>query len=98
MSGHTHHGTLPAARKLKFGIILSSLILALEVSGSLLANSLALLADAGHMLADIIALSLSWYALRQAQRPVSHSMTFGYHRVGVVVAIVNALSIFAIAA
>ena len=97
MTGHTHHRTIPASSKLKFGIILSSLILVLEVSGGLIANSLALLADAGHVLADIIALSLSWYALKQAERPASHSMTFGYHRVGVLIAIVNALSIFAIA-
>ena len=97
MTGHTHHRTIPASSKLKFGIILSSLILVLEVSGGLIANSLALLADAGHVLADIVALSLSWYALKQAERPASHSMTFGYHRVGVLIAIVNALSIFAIA-
>ncbi|MFC1846888.1 cation diffusion facilitator family transporter [Chloroflexota bacterium] len=97
MTGHTHHKALPAASKLKFGIMLSCLILVLEVSGGLIANSLALLADAGHVLADIIALSLSWYALKQAERPASHNMTFGYHRIGVLVAIVNALSIFAIA-
>ncbi|MFC1865847.1 cation diffusion facilitator family transporter [Chloroflexota bacterium] len=97
MTGHTHHRTLPVASKLKFGIMLSSLILVLEVSGGLIANSLALLADAGHVLADIVALSLSWYALKQAERPASHSMTFGYHRIGVLIAIVNALSIFAIA-
>jgi cobalt-zinc-cadmium efflux system protein len=68
-----------------------------EVVGGLLANSLALLADAGHVLADVIALSLSLYGIKQAERPASHSMTFGYHRVGVLVAIINALSIFAIA-
>jgi cobalt-zinc-cadmium efflux system protein len=71
--------------------------MAAEVAGGLLANSLALLADAGHVFADIIALSLSWYGIRQAERPASHSMTFGYHRVGVLVAIVNTLSIFGIA-
>jgi cobalt-zinc-cadmium efflux system protein len=83
--------------KLKFGIVLSGFILAAEVAGGLLSNSLALLSDAGHVLVDIIALSLSWYGLRQAERPSSGRMTFGYHRVGVVVAIINAFSIFAIA-
>lgn len=96
MSKHARR-TLPVASKLKYGIILSSLILIVELAGGILANSLALLADAGHVLADIIALSLSWYGIRQAERPASHSMTFGYHRVGVLVAIVNALSIFGIA-
>ena len=77
--------------------MLSCLILAAEVAGGLLSNSLALLADAGHVFTDVIALSLSWYGVKQAERPASHSMTFGYHRVGVLVAIINALSIFAIA-
>ena len=97
MPAHSHQHALPVASKLKFGILLSILILVIEIVGGLLANSLALLADAGHVLADIIALSLSWYAVKQAERPASHGMTFGYHRVGVLVAIINALSIFAIA-
>lgn len=97
MANHAHHRVLPVASKLKFGIMLSSLILAAELAGGLLANSLALLADAGHVFADVIALSLSWYGVKQAERPASHSMTFGYHRVGVLIAIVNALSILAIA-
>ncbi|HET6478082.1 MAG TPA: cation diffusion facilitator family transporter, partial [Dehalococcoidales bacterium] len=53
--------------------------------------------DAGHVFADIIALSLSWYGVKQVERPASSRMTFGYHRVGVLIALVNALSIFAIA-
>ena len=59
MATHSHQHSLPVASKLKFGILLSSLILVAEVVGGLLANSLALLADAGHVLADVIALSLS---------------------------------------
>lgn len=77
--------------------MLTSFILVVEVVGGLLSNSLALLSDAGHVFADIAALSLSWYGVRQAGRPSSNRMTFGYHRVGVMVAIVNAVSIFAIA-
>jgi len=83
--------------KLKFGIMLTGFILIIEVVGGLLSNSLALLSDAGHVFADVVALSLSWYGVRQAERPSSSRMTFGYHRVGVVIAIVNAISIFAIA-
>jgi cobalt-zinc-cadmium efflux system protein len=96
--GHSHSHTLPVGSKLKIGILLSSIILVAELIGGIMANSLALLSDAGHVFADVIALSLSWYAVRQAQRPASHRMTFGYHRVGVLIAVVNALSIFAIAA
>jgi cobalt-zinc-cadmium efflux system protein len=97
LTEHTHHRQ-QVGNKLKFGIVLSVFILAAEVAGGLISNSLALLSDAGHVFADIVALSLSWYGVRQAERPPSSRMTFGYHRVGVIVAIVNAVSIFAIAA
>lgn len=85
------------ASKLKFGIVLTSFILVIEVVGGLLSNSLALLSDAGHVFADVIALSLSWYGVKQTERPASGRMTFGYHRVGVIIAVVNAIAIFAIA-
>ena len=97
MANHVHHRALPVASKLKFGIMLTGFILVVEVVGGVLSNSLALLADAGHVFADVIALSLSWYGVRQAERPASSRMTFGYHRVGVIIAVVNAISIFIVA-
>jgi cobalt-zinc-cadmium efflux system protein len=97
LTKHTHHAQ-SIGNKLKFGIVLTGFILVAEVVGGLISNSLALLSDAGHVFADLVALSLSWYGVRQAERPPSTRMTFGYHRVGVIVAIVNAVSIFAIAA
>ena len=60
-------------------------------------NSLALLSDAGHNLTDAGALGLSWYALRMAEKPSHHGMTFGYHRVGVFAALANAVSLVIIA-
>ena len=60
-------------------------------------NSLALLSDAGHNLTDAAALGLSWYALRMADKPSHHGMTFGYHRVGVFAALANAVSLVIIA-
>jgi cobalt-zinc-cadmium efflux system protein len=98
MSHHDHEDVLLAGKRLKYSIILSVTILVAEIIGGLLSNSLALLSDAGHVFADIIALGLSWYAVRQAMRPSDSRMTFGYHRIGVIVAIVNAVSIFVIAA
>ena len=95
MAEHTH--ALPIGNKLKLSILLSSLILVVEVVGGFISGSLALLSDAGHVFADIVALSLSWYGVRQAERAAHSRMTFGYHRVGVIIAIVNAVSIFAIA-
>ncbi|MFC1987946.1 cation diffusion facilitator family transporter [Chloroflexota bacterium] len=97
MADHIHDRALPVASKLRFGIMLTGIILVVEVVGGLLSNSLALLSDAGHVFTDIIALSLSWYGVRQAERPSDARMTFGYHRVGVIIAVVNAISIFAIA-
>lgn len=98
MAGHTHNTVRSVGSKLKLGIALTGFILVAEVVGGLLSNSLALLSDAGHVFTDIIALSLSWYGVRQAERPPSKRMTFGYHRVGVIVAVINAISIFVIAA
>ena len=78
--------------------MLTGCILAAEVAAGVLSNSLALLSDAGHVFIDLLALSLGWYGVKQAERPPSSRMTFGYHRVGVIIAIVNAVSIFAMAA
>jgi len=97
MNHHHEHG-FTAGRKLKYAVFLSISIFVAEIIGGILSNSLALLSDAGHVLADIIALGLSWYGVRQAERPANSRMTFGYHRVGVLVAIINASAIFLIAA
>jgi len=62
-----------------------------------LGHSLALMSDAGHNLADAVALGFSWYALWIAGKPPHQGMTFGYHRVGVFAALVNAVSLVVIA-
>jgi cobalt-zinc-cadmium efflux system protein len=98
MGSNHNHEVSSAGNKLKYGLILSVIILAAEVIGGIVSNSLALFSDAGHVFADIVALGLSWYGVRQAQRPSDKRMTFGYHRVGVIVAIVNAVTIVIIAA
>jgi cobalt-zinc-cadmium efflux system protein len=95
---HNHDAALKAGNKLKYSLIISVTILVAEVIGGLVSNSLALLSDAGHVFADVVALGLSWYAVRQSLKPSNSRMTFGYHRIGVVVAIVNATTIFIIAA
>lgn len=97
MHDHTQE-TVAAGNKLRISLILSLTILVAEIIGGLLSNSLALLSDAGHVFADVVAISLSWYAVRQSLRPSNSKMTFGYHRVGVIVAIINAFVIFVIAA
>jgi cobalt-zinc-cadmium efflux system protein len=68
-----------------------------EAAAGYFAHSLALLSDAGHNLADALALVLSWYALRAARRPPDARRTFGQHRVGILAALINAVSLVVIA-
>ena len=69
-----------------------------EVLGGLVSGSLALLADAGHMLTDVASLVLAWFALRLSRRPASWRRTYGFGRFSVLAAFVNGLSLFVIAA
>ena len=64
-----------------------------EVVAGLYANSLALLTDAAHNLTDVLALGLSWYAHRLSSRPANANKTFGYHRVGILVALLNSTTL-----
>lgn len=68
-----------------------------EAIGGFLTGSLALLADAGHMLTDSIALGLAWYAFKLAERPATVRMTYGFGRVKTLVAYTNGLTIFVVA-
>lgn len=68
----------------------------LEVAGGLISGSLALLADAGHMLTDAAALALAWLAARLASRPTNARQSYGYHRAQVLAAFVNALALFVV--
>jgi len=68
-----------------------------ELVGGILTNSLALLADAGHMLSDVAALGLSLLALLWTARPPTAQRTFGYHRLEILVALVNGLALWAMA-
>ena len=67
-----------------------------EVIGGLLTNSLALLADAGHMLSDAAALGLSFFALKLGERKASQAKTFGYKRFEIIAAALNGLTLILI--
>ena len=69
-----------------------------EIVGGLLAGSLALLADAGHMLTDFASLSLAWIGFRLTRQPADWRRTYGFDRFAVLVAFVNGIALFAIAA
>ena len=84
------------AARVRLALLLTGIVLVVEVVGGLWAHSLALLSDAGHVVTDLVVLVLSMFALGQVQRPASARRTFGYHRVGILVALLNALLLGAI--
>jgi cobalt-zinc-cadmium efflux system protein len=91
---HDHHDTAvgPSSsranqRRLGIALALAACYMVAEVVGGLLTGSLALLADAGHMLSDVFALSMSVVAIRIAQRPPTPSRTYGYYRTEILAAL-----------
>ncbi len=93
---HDHaHGM--AGRTLRIAFFLTIIILLAEIVGGVFANSLALLSDAGHVVTDIFALGLAWFAAAQSERPSNERKTFGYHRVGILAALLNAATLIVIA-
>jgi cobalt-zinc-cadmium efflux system protein len=94
---HSNHAHGMAKQSLRLAFFLTMLILVAEVVGGFFANSLALLSDAGHVVTDIFALGLAWFAVVQAERPPNARKTFGYHRVGILAALANAATLIVIA-
>jgi cobalt-zinc-cadmium efflux system protein len=95
--GHSHeHGRGADTRRL--GVVLALVVAYMfaEVVGGLITNSLALLADAGHMLSDAGALALSLFALWIAQRPPTSTHTYGFHRTEILAALANGVILVAI--
>ncbi len=86
-----------SGRRLAMSTVLTLVFVLGEAVAGYFSHSLALLSDAGHNFADALALILSWYALRMARRPADAKQTFGYHRVGILAALVNAVSLVVIA-
>jgi len=75
----------------------SGLYLAIEVVGGLLTGSLALLADAGHLLTDVLGLGMALLAIRFAQRPATPAKTYGFYRAEILAALLNSLILFGVA-
>jgi cobalt-zinc-cadmium efflux system protein len=85
-------------RRMGLAALITGLFMVVEVAGGIMAGSLALLADAGHMLTDLASLSLAWFGFRLARRPADWKRTFGFDRFQVVIAYTNGLALFVIAA
>lgn len=92
-----HHGPSPTGRRLLGSVVLTGGFVIAEAFAGWIGHSLALLSDAGHNLADVLALLVSWYALRAASRPSTARRTYGSHRVGIFAALLNAFSLVLIA-
>jgi len=89
--------TESSERKVFWVMLLTGGFMLAEVVGGIVSGSLALLADAGHMLTDFAALALAWFAFRLGRRPADAQRSYGYHRFQVVAAYTNGISLFAIA-
>src|SRR5215475_12893015 len=94
MHMHVHSGSGAGTSKvLKISLLVTLAYIALLVVAGLRAHSLALLSEAGHNLSDFLALLLSLVAVYLQSRPASSTKTYGYHRAGVLAALVNASSL-----
>ena len=95
--GHPHGVSSPVGR-LRAALLITAIFLIAEVVGGLVSNSLALLADAGHMLADVAALALSLFVAWFSQRPSTPQKTYGYLRWEVLAAFINGAALLLISA
>jgi cobalt-zinc-cadmium efflux system protein len=97
--GHDHAGHAAGNRtRLAIAIVITGSVLVVQVVGAWLSGSLALLADAGHMLSDLIGLAIALVAAFVAARPATDRQTYGYQRVEVFAALANGVILLVVAA
>ena len=96
---HSHFGDLAnqTTKRLALSLGITAAFVIVEIAAGIFGNSLALLTDAAHNFTDVIALGLSWYAVKLATQPAHAGKTFGYHRAGILVALVNSTTLVLIA-
>jgi cobalt-zinc-cadmium efflux system protein len=97
---HRHPGPTGGTpdRSLRLALTLTIAIVAVQLAGGIWSHSLALLADAGHVASDVLALALAWFAAVQSRRPADERRTFGYHRVGILAAMANSVALVVVVA
>jgi cobalt-zinc-cadmium efflux system protein len=96
-AGHSHDHRELGRRRLIVVLALTAGFMVVELVGGLLSNSLALIADAGHMLSDVAAIALSIFALWFSRRPATQQKSYGYHRFEILAAFVNGMTLVVIA-
>ncbi len=95
---HTHlQAVQTMTRRMALALFITLGFVVVEAGAGIAANSLALLTDAAHNLTDVIALALSWYAMRLTLRPAHSGRTSGYHRAGILIALFNSTTLVLIA-
>jgi cobalt-zinc-cadmium efflux system protein len=97
--GHDHgggHGSSDQRGRLGIVLAITGVVLAVEVVGAVVSGSLALLADAGHLLTDVAGLTLAWFAATLARRPATEQRTWGYRRAEVLAAAAQAAVLLAV--
>jgi cobalt-zinc-cadmium efflux system protein len=84
--------------RLRVVLLITLAVMVAEIAAGWLSGSLALLADAGHMLTDVAGIGLALFAIRLAARPATGGRTYGWYRLEILAAVVNALLLFAVGA
>ncbi len=79
--------------RISLSLVLTLAFVIIEAGAGIFANSLALLTDAAHNLTDVIALGLTWFAVRVTTQPANAQKTYGYHRAGILVALLNSTTL-----
>jgi len=103
MGNHDHLHTPSAdlanqtAKRIAIALILTLAFVGIETLAGIWGRSLALLSDAAHNLTDVMALGITWYAMRKSAQPADANKTFGYHRTGILAALLNSTTLILIA-
>lgn len=95
---HHHHQHNKNEKRVLWALLLTGIFMVVEFAGGVISSSLALIADAGHMLTDTAALALAWGAFRISRRPPDRLRSYGYDRFQVLAAFINGLVLLALVA
>lgn len=96
-AGHDHLHGVTDQKRIGVAFVIIAVFMVVEIVGGLLSGSLALLADAGHMVSDTAALGFSWVAIHYGRRPATAQLSYGYKRLEILAAFVNGCALFVIA-
>jgi len=94
---HTHSAAGAGAGRLRLVLVLTGSYMLVEIVGGILTNSLALIADAGHMATDVAGVSMALIAIWFAKRPATEHKSYGFYRLEILAAIANGILLFGVA-